>query len=286
MFDIENKIKNKQLKVHGIEVYQNKNILYEHYFDENIRWPIYSVTKSILSAAVGHAVEHQKFDMTLPIYEYLEKSYLHLMAEEKRERFKKITVERLLKMAVPGFPFRPQGEDWLKFALESNEFDTEDLFSYSNISAYLVGLACENAVNIPLDDYINQNIFEPLSIERAEFLKDPQNHFYGATGVFLKIRELRKLGELYLSNGVYQNQRILSESWVKKSTSPLMRAGKNESYGYFIWVSEDHFSFSGKWGQKCLIYPPKNLIITYLSDLPEDSSKMLEIAQNIAEEVI
>ena len=64
------------------------------------------------------------------------------MPPGKREAFRLLPISRFLTMSVPGYPFRPEGEDWLAFALSCPaEYAGAPTFSYSNIPAYLVGLA-------------------------------------------------------------------------------------------------------------------------------------------------
>ena len=47
--------------------------------------------------------------------------------------FKNITIQRLLTMSVKGFPFRPQGESYLNYALSCPIQDVQSrIFNYSN----------------------------------------------------------------------------------------------------------------------------------------------------------
>lgn len=279
---IEKEIQNLQLDVYGIEIHKNNELIYKKFFAEDIRYPIYSATKTITSAAFGIAKSERKISEDDFLCDYLEKKYLELLSEKQLENFRKLTIKRFLTMSVEGFPFRPSGEDWIEFSLLSNnDFGRSPKFSYSNISAYLVGVACENAVRKPLYDYINEKIFQPLNIPNPPYKTCPKGHFYGATGMELTVDELSRTGRIYLDGGVYNGERILPESWVKHSTEKQI--DNNEGgYGYFIWINNDSFRISGKWGQKSLVYPNKNLVITYMSNLTERGEKMLEIAEKAA----
>ena len=63
-------IKQNQWELHGIEVFQNGQIV-EQYHPNPGRHPIYSATKSITSLAVGMAVDEGRFDIHAPLYEYV-----------------------------------------------------------------------------------------------------------------------------------------------------------------------------------------------------------------------
>lgn len=182
-------------------------------------------------------------------------------------------------MSVPEFPFRPEGEDWLWWALRCGAgYDSPEVFSYSNVPAYLVGVAVAEAVGEHLIDYLTPRLFEPLGIDKPEFSNDPQGRFYGATGMKLTVHELSLLGQLYLQDGVFNGHRLLTEEWVRMATSCQI-TGKDGGYGYFFWVDADSFSISGKWGQKCLVYPDKGWMVTWMGDLPERSGEMLRLVR-------
>lgn len=134
-------------------------------------------------------------------------------------------------MSVSGYPFRPGGEDWLETVLHNEINCSEKSFFYTNVSAYLVGIACENAVGGNLPAYLKIHLFEPLGIENPQFQFDFQNRFYGATGMQLTVHELSLLGQLYLQKGIFNSNRILSESWVSESTK-LQINNSDGGYGF------------------------------------------------------
>lgn len=277
-------IETSNLEIYGIEIHKENQLIFRHFFSEDIRYPIYSATKTITSAAAGLAYESGKLDIKAPISYYLDRKHIDEMPKLKREAFEKLSIERFLTMSVSGFPFRPEGDNWLKYSLSSNDdFSEKPVFQYSNISAYLVGLACENAVGEPLYNYICRNILAPLSIQNPPYAKDPDGNFYGATGFYLTVDELSRFGSLYLNGGIFNGERIISREWIEKSVTPHIKTENDENYGYFIWLSDDLISISGKWGQKCLIFPSKKITVTYLSNLPVNSSAMLKIALQTAE---
>ncbi|MCM1507993.1 MAG: beta-lactamase family protein [Ruminococcus flavefaciens] len=279
--DFIQEIEKNNLNLHGIEIFKDSDIIFRHMWNDDIRYPIYSATKSFTSTAVGIATDEGKISVDAPLSEYLEKKYLQNMNDDLRRDFCRLTVKRFLTMSVNGYPFRPSGKDWLETVLQTNAEYLKTSFSYTNVSAYLVGVACENATGESMKEYLKTRLFEPLGIENPTSQCDPQGRFYGATGMYLTIHELSLLGQLYLKKGILCNKRILSEKWIDEATK-LHINNIDGGYGYFFWVNGDHFSIIGKWGQKCLIYPQKNLMITYLGDMPESSEKMQSIAEKFA----
>lgn len=272
-------IETRGLEVYGIEVFEKGKIVYRRQFAPDVRYPIYSATKSFTSTAVGLAVQEGKLSVEDSLGELLPGKYMQGLPEGVKCAVDHLPLGRLLTMSVPGFPFRPEGEDWLRQALTCGAgFDREEVFSYSNVPAYLAGVAVSEAVGEHLMEYLTPRLFAPLGIERPEYADDPQGRFYGATGMKLTVHELSRLGQLYMQGGVFDGQRLLSEDWVRAATSRQI-ANKEGGYGYFFWVDADGFSISGKWGQKCLCCPARQRMITWLGNMPERSGEMLRLVR-------
>lgn len=277
--DLAEEIVKRDLKIYGMEVFADGKVVYSRQFAPDVRYPIYSAVKSFTSTAVGLAAQQGKLSVEDSLGRLLPGRYLEGLPEKVRTAVDHLPLRRLLTMSVPGFPFRPEGEDWLRWALNCGAgYDSPEVFSYSNVPAYLVGVAVAEAVGEHLIDYLMPRLFEPLGIELPEFSNDPQGRFYGATGMKLTVHELSLLGQLYLQGGVFAGQRILPENWVRMATSCQI-TGKDGGYGYFFWADKDSFSISGKWGQKCLVYPEKGQMVTWMADLPERSGEMLRLVR-------
>lgn len=269
-------IKDKKWEIHGIQIAQGEKVLHCYGDVNDKRYPIYSATKTFTSTAVGIAVDEGKFSIEESIWEYLKEEVPAYAPQRQIENLKKITIERLLTMSVDGFPFRPEGENWLENALMYPLEQVDKLvFSYSNISAYLVGVALEKVLNEHLISYLTPRLFEPLEIKNPPYGNCPLGHFYGASNMELTVEELGRLGSLYLQKGCFNHQRILSETWIKQATTSHI-TNKEGGYGYFIWKYKNGYRISGKWGQRCFVFPEENMIITYLSNMKEGSNALTE----------
>lgn len=277
--DFVNLILENQWEVHGIEVYKAGELIHKYGDDNDSRYPIYSATKSFTSTAVGIAVGEGKFCIEESIYEYLKEDIPVYLSKRQQEDLKKITIQRLLTMSVKGYPFRPQGNNWLEYSLcyPLPDVNVRE-FSYSNIQAYLVGVALEKAVGEHLISYLQPRLFEPLEIREPVYGNCPSGHFYGASHMELTVHELSRLGKLYLQDGCYNGNRILSSGWVKEATTSHIY-NKEGGYGYFIWKYKNGYRISGKWGQRCFVFPRENVIITYLSHMEDGSERLTEAVE-------
>lgn len=267
--------KNKWL-VHGVELYENGRLTHCYGETSGSGFPIYSATKTITSIAAGIAYDQGRFDLEKTVLTYLPAEIITRMTEKQREAFQEVTIARLLSMSVDGFPFRPEGESYLQYALSCPLPDVlSPTFHYNNISAYLVGVALTHAVSEDLFRFLDRNLFTPLHIIEPVYKRCPDGYFYGASGMELSVHDLSRIGLMLYHGGVYEGARILSEKYVKLATG-IRQMNRDGGYGYFIWKYKDGFSINGKWGQKCFVLPGRGLIITYLSDMGEDSHKLKE----------
>lgn len=257
--------------VFGVEVYYKGKLIHNYGDTTKKRYPIYSATKTITSIAVGFAVDEGKMNIDRSILEYMPADAVARMKAEQRAIYKDITVKHLLTMSVSGYPFRPEGDSWLVESLNYPIADvSKEVFDYSNVSAYLVGVAVSCAVGEDLYQYLERKLFQPLGIHNPPYVTCPDGYFYGASKMELTVHELSKIGLLLYHGGCYEGKQILSEEYVREATD-VQKANREGGYGYFIWKYRDGFSINGKWKQKCYILPKEELIITYLSHIEDDT---------------
>ena len=257
-----------QWKVHGVEAYRGGELTCSFGDTCNTKYPVYSATKSILSVAIGIACEQGRLELQRSILDYLPERFAVQMTQRQREAYRIITLHRLLTMSVDGYPFRLEGDSYLRFALACPIPEPENAsFHYSNIPAYLMGVALTEAVQEDAWAFIDRNILKPLHILDAEYERCPEGYFYGASGMKLTVNELSRIGLLLYNGGTFEGNRIVSEDYLKRATS-VQQMNREGGYGYFFWKYRDGFSIRGKWEQRCYILPRQNTMITFLSDIP------------------
>ena len=260
--------------VYGVEIYEDGNLAYSFGDTKENIHPIYSCTKSILAIAVGIALDRNLIDISKDILYYIPEKYTLGLSKEMKEKWKKLSLYRLMTMSVPGFPFRAPDDNYMDFSFSIKDFKPDDnSFDYSNVPAYLVGVALSEAIGEDAWEFIKRNILDPLEITDATYSRCSKGYFYGASGMEMSVNDLSKIGLLLYNGGIYNGKRIVSEEYVKKATS-VLQMNHEGGYGFYIWKFHDGFSINGKFKQKCYILPKRKLIITYLADI-EDGSNVL-----------
>lgn len=269
-------VKQNNWKLYGIEVFQKGHVI-EKYQEKPVqRYSIYSATKSITSLAVGMAVDEGKFDINASVYEYLKSEVPPYTTSRQIDTLKKITIRRLLTMSVQGYPFRPLGENMLEYSLTYPIENVEEKgFDYSNIQAYLVGVAVSKALGVHLYDYLDERLFQPLGIDKPIYQNCPTGYFYGASGMQLTVSQLGKIGQLCLQKGIYEGQRIVSEAYIEEATS-VQQMNREGGYGYYFWKYGEGYRISGKWGQRSFVLPQRDMVVTYLANMEHGSGMLTE----------
>lgn len=268
-------IEKNHWNVFGVEVYENGKLTHCYGDTDDQLHDIYSATKTILSIAVGIAYDEGLIHLEDSILKYLPRNRVERMDPLQRETFEKITIHRLLTMSVGDFPFRPEGDSYLDFALSCVvRHPEEKVFHYSNICVYLVGVALTEVFQKDLGEVIEQDILLPLGITRYEYGRCPEGYFYGASQMKMTVHELSQVGILLMNRGMYQGKRIVSEEYVRMATS-VQQMNREGGYGYYIWKYRDGFSINGKWKQKCYCLPGREIMVTYLSHIEDGSHDLL-----------
>ena len=81
---------------------------------------------------------------------------------------------------------------------------------------------------------------------------------------------MAKIGYLYLNDGVWDGQQIVSADWVEESTiahvNDIFGTGTplpSDSYGYYWWVNTEgsYYFASGIGSQLIVIFPEKSVIL-------------------------
>lgn len=140
----------------------------------------------------------------------------------------------------------------------------------------LLGVAIERAVGRTFASYLEEKIWKPLDMESDAYISlDDERHHHAKAygGMVSNVRDLAKIGRLYLNNGVYDGKRIVSREWIERSTHASL---DNESYSFgwnniisrkegVDYVTSRFFAI-GLYGQVIFCDPQQNLIFVTLGE--------------------
>lgn len=113
-------------------------------------------------------------------------------------------------------------------------------------------------------------LFDKIGMRNTLVSTDRFGDFIFSSQIYTNARDLARLGLLYLNNGVWNGQRLLSEEWVNfvRTPAPATRTRGNQ-YGGQFWlvpddrmdVPKDAYATNGNRGQFTMIVPSHDLVI-------------------------
>ena len=234
----------------------------------------YSVAKAYAVTAFGLAFDRGLIRPEDSVATLLGK----YMKPDTDPRWNEITYDDVMlhKLGLPkGFldidvaPAGKFGYDYLGY-LFSEPFETEPRVErcYTDAAYYLISRAVEEAVGEPIDNLLWREIFFKQNYAEAAWSRCPQGHPMGATGLYVRSKDMVKLGELYRRRGLWNGERLLSEEWVARVLSrgyELRPLGIGDGYGK-----------GGMYGQQLAVFPEKNFSVAWHAYGFKDKTPLFE----------
>ena len=105
------------------------------------------------------------------------------------------------------------------------------------------------------------------STDMSVWVADPMGVNTAGWGITFSPVDMAKIGQLYMNGGTWNGKRIVSEGWVKESTSEHSRWKKLDlPYGYLWWVGKDNgYAAMGDGGNIIYVSPGDNLVVAITS---------------------
>lgn len=113
-------------------------------------------------------------------------------------------------------------------------------------------------------------LFDTIGMRNTLVSTDRFGDFIFSSQIYTNARDLARLGLLYLNNGVWNGQRLLSQEWVNfvRTPAPATKARGNQYGGQFWLVPDDRmdvprdaYATNGNRGQFTMIVPSHDLVI-------------------------
>ena len=259
-------------------IIKNDTLIYEKYnkkYQENSIFNTFSVTKIFITTLIGIAIDEgliKSVDQAITEYipELLEVN-----------GFSEITIRHLLihtsgiKFSDSRFnPFSDNaryyyGHNLRELVLKAQIDGNPGVKThYSSVNVQLLALILERASGITISSYLQEKIWQRIGMqyEATWSLDNKRNKSIekGFSCLNCTAIDLAKVGRLYLKNGVWDNQQILSKSFIYEATKRDTTDGScwNFQYNFRLGPKEyDSYYSRGLYGQLIYIYPKKNIII-------------------------
>ncbi|MBT3479681.1 MAG: serine hydrolase [Candidatus Marinimicrobia bacterium] len=249
-------------------IYKGRLVAEEYkYGDLNTKYPVWSVTKSFLSTLVGIAIDK---GIMADEFQSLESFYPNLTDSIKG----KITVAQLLTMSS-GIP---DDTSYMSAAYPLNYILVNDLlypsgtyWNYTSAGTHVLSYILTASTKESANSFGKKYLFPQLGITDYTWQDDAYGISNGGFGLNMRLRDMAKLGQLFLQNGKSAGEEIISSGWVNKSSEMIVpfNANKSNGYGYLWWMrmvnGEKMYYAAGYGGQYIMVVPTRALVVAITS---------------------
>ncbi len=279
---------------------------------------MWSISKTVTATLMAAAIQDGKVKLDDPVVKYLPEILKD--ARVDRKRFSQIKVRDLLAMTSglqwnendkvstreqsvldllhsKGYRDMTAHVSRLPFASEPGT-----KWNYATVNAILSMAILKKVYGTEANDMPWNKLFKPLGMKSVRFEKDRTGTYVGGAYVHMSARDLAKLGQLYLNDGVAGGKRLLPENWVSSmaSASVPMTAKNIEGLKQFnlptaysqggFWLNksvdgrprpypnlpESMILAGGLLGQSLVILPEQNIVIARTGHDKHDSEMPLD----------
>ena len=270
----------------------------------------FSVTKSFLSTVAGLAVDNHLIEST----DDKVSSYIW-DGTFAGEHNSKISWKHLLQQNSDWSGELWGGKDWAdrppkegglndwKFR-ELNEPGT--VMEYNdvrvNVLAYALTHVWRKPVPVVLKEYVMDKIGASTTWRWFGYdnawtvidgikMKSVTGGGHSGAGIFISAEDMARFGLLFLNNGKWNSEQLLSEAWIKEATTP---SAPNPNYGHMWWLnnkgdrhwealSEDIYYAAGFGGNFIVIDRANNLVVITRWLEPSKIASLMGLLQDAME---
>ncbi len=314
--ELENAVAREHSNITGIVVQKDCEKLYEKYlngYNSENTVHLFSVTKSIVSILIGIAIDKGLIkSLDTKVLDFFP-DYTPLAGEKTIHN---ITVKNLMTMTAP---YKYDKEPYVEFFISENPIRTAldylggdkpiGKFNYAGIGGtHILSGILTKAIGEPILEFAKRNLFTPLNIDVPQnvvihdekehglvmndnntkgWVIDPQGNNIASWGLFMTPKEMAKIGLLYLNNGVWNGQQIVSDKWIIESTAEQSRCEEfGLGYGYLWWlIDNESFAAMGDGGIIIYVNTKKQLSISIAAFFIPDAKIRIELIKNFVEPI-
>jgi CubicO group peptidase (beta-lactamase class C family) len=276
----------KQINLHSFMILRKGKVAAEGYFspfDEALKHNIFSVSKSVTSAAIGIAIAEGLISLEDKVIDFFPEKL-----EGEVHRFTAMMkIKHLLSMAT----VHPRStdtsiEDWVKGFLNTPPSHIPGTtFAYDTTGTHTLCAIIQKVTGMTVHEYLRTRLLDAVGIGEIEWESCPLGINKGGSGIKCTTEDLARFGQLYLQRGQWNEVQVLPKGWVELSTArhidnsnARMLLDVQLGYGYQFWrTRHDSYCAFGMAGQLVLVLPDKETVFVCTANtlLYKDGQQMI-----------
>ena len=213
--------------------------------EPHFKHQVHSCTKSVSSALIGIAIDKGYIkSVDQGLLEFFPEKIPTVQDTEKLN----ITLKHLLTMAAglrcedtkahefKGLKEMWQIDDWVQYMIDLPLVETPgSSFEYCNGVSSLLTAIIQKTTGETAFEFAGKHLFSPLGITDTHW-KSRNGLTIGYSDLTMRPLDMAKIGYLFLKDGRWQDQQIISPEWIKESARKQIDNYETYGYGYHWWI--------------------------------------------------
>lgn len=273
------RLEENEIPLHSMILMRHGKIVAETYYrpyNRNELHRMFSVTKSMVSLAIGILCEEGKIDLVDRIVSYfpekIPKGGVHPYIE-------RITIRDMLRMTTAHAKTtykEMDTEDWVStFFLMTPSHLPGMMFSYDTSATHTLAALVEKLSGKELLAYLREKFLDAIGFSSEAYcIKDPMGVSMGGTGMMATSYDMLRVMYLISQGGRWQGKQLLPEWYLKEATKKQVDTfakgptlEEMQGYGYQFWCTRNRgYACYGMGGQLMLGLPEKDMILITTAD--------------------
>ena len=255
---------------HGIIVMRRGDVLAEGHwqpFNGDIPHILNSFAKSVNVLAVGMAINEGKLKLSDRPSEF----FKELLPENYDPRVLKITVKDLLRMTSStvalSIDFNSAKGSWITHYFSyPMQYEPGTKFFYESGASYMLSAMVSRVYGVSVFELLKERLFSKMDID-AYWDQSPEGITCGGWGLYLKLKDMAKLAQLFLQRGMWKDEQLVPAEWIGQCTKKQVeiddeRKGFLTGYCYQFWEGRyGTFLAFGSFGQIAVCHPESETAI-------------------------
>ena len=285
------------MELYGVHIYRRGAEPAERRLRSDDRVDVHSVSKTFTSVALGIAEAEGRLALDDPALKYYPG-----LAGSAAPGLDQVTLRHLLMM-TSGSPHSWNSDDPVVVPDLAADFFATPLkhepgtyFSYTGTGPYVAARALRAATGASVRDYLMPRVFTPLAIHNPQWHTCPLGHPVAESDLFLRTSELARFGRLLLDEGRHEGRQLVPAEYcarIAAESVPTVNDPADEEfalaprYGLGAWCGpgDGTFSMLGRYGQFCIVSPPREAVVTITAHV-EAGSPRTSITALVTEELL
>ena len=272
-------IKDSRQEFHSLMILRHGHVVAEGWWDpysSEHRQQLYSLSKSFTGTAIGLAVGEGLISVDDPVIKF----FPDILPDPISDNLAALKIRHLLSMTVGHgkdsiliLEASAAGVPWEKTFLSLPVvFEPGSQFMYNSGASFMLSAIIKKATGQPAHHYLKARLYNPLNIINATWGANWEGINMGASHLRMPTEDIAKFGQLYLQNGVWDGNQVISSDWVAQASAKHIDNGKNDSswgygYGYQFWLNPPGgYRADGAFGQYSMILPKQDAVVAITSE--------------------